>query len=954
MKWRHFDRSLGCLISPALDELATQLSFVDGLRASERDVIIGATRESLYTVLHTKVSRLLVLELNAARVTGRLSGENAEERCQQFLELSSRQSFWDELANHYPSLLSRVSTLVRKRCRATLRFAERWATDRRRLEGLCGGEPGEVHELSFGAGDSHRGGATVAIVRGEGWSVVYKPRSLAIDSALRSFVNELAGNHDSALSVSVPEVLNCGDYGWSEFVAHRFATGNEELRSFYRGIGHLLALMRLLSGSDLHAENVIADGGTPVVVDCETLFTPKIPPSPSGYGEAMDRAGELIARTVLSVGVLPGRGLGLGWRGVDVSAVGMIRGEQPVQQQMGIVEAGTDEAHVGSVLVEAPVWQNHPSPEPALAEHWPEVLRGFDELTTTLRSLDASGRLQPRLRVFDDCLIRGVLRATEVYNEIGRMLWHPVSLHNPEPARQRAFTLLQKMAANVSVAPSDPAVINAEIDELLEGDVPYFSTVVREGRLHGPGDTYWLPPCQLAEAALADWRNADFTLEQQIIQSSLISAYINDGWKSHGTSVLRTHGRGGDLEARRRQQAAQIVQSIVTNAIHGGDGSVAWIAPVLTTTGWLVQPLQQDFYNGIAGLTLLLGAYLHETAAGRADDIPQLESVFAAALHTLHLDEAKRERRGEEGLKVRPLPPGAYLGLGSQIWTYIVLTHWELDGGDGLQRARKLADQIPAAAAVDETYDLLSGSAGAIVPLLMLANKTGDENYIRIASQLGDLLHERAKYCDGHAYWTNAMSPEGMGGFAHGVTGIGWALTRLARVTKSAPHEQLAQQAFAFEDALFDEEEQNWSDLRMLEGIKTAAAWCHGAVGIGLAHLDLDPTLTHESTREFVRRSAAATWRLGMGWNHCACHGDLGAWELLDHAIAAGEAPKELNAPHLLDIILTSLEQDGPSCGMGRNAFAPGLLPGVGGVAYQLLRAHPDHDLPSILIPGGE
>jgi lantibiotic modifying enzyme len=36
---------------------------------------------------------------------------------------------------------------------------------------------------------------------------------------------------------------------------------------------------------------------------------------------------------------------------------------------------------------------------------------------------------------------------------------------------------------------------------------------------------------------------------------------------------------------------------------------------------------------------------------------------------------------------------------------------------------------------------------------------------------------------------------------------------------------------------------------------------------------------------------------------------------------------------------------------MSRNAFAPGLLPGVGGVAYQLLRAHPEHDLPSILIP---
>src|ERR1051325_9017815 len=56
MTWRHFDKSLGCLVSPALDELATQLSSVEGLSERERDVITDATRESLYTVLHTKVS----------------------------------------------------------------------------------------------------------------------------------------------------------------------------------------------------------------------------------------------------------------------------------------------------------------------------------------------------------------------------------------------------------------------------------------------------------------------------------------------------------------------------------------------------------------------------------------------------------------------------------------------------------------------------------------------------------------------------------------------------------------------------------------------------------------------------------------------------------------------------------------------------------------------------------
>ena len=86
--------------------------------------------------------------------------------------------------------------------------------------------------------------------------------------------------------------------------------------------------------------------------------------------------------------------------------------------------------------------------------------------------------------------------------------------------------------------------------------------------------------------------------------------------------------------------------------------------------------------------------------------------MFAATLHTLYLAEAKRERAAQEGLKVRPEQPGAYLGIGSQIWTYIVLVQWGLDGSDGLQRAGKLAQQIPAAAAVDDAHDLLSGLRG--------------------------------------------------------------------------------------------------------------------------------------------------------------------------------------------------------------------------------------------------
>ena len=69
--------------------------------------------------------------------------------------------------------------------------------------------------------------------------------------------------------------------------------------------------------------------------------------------------------------------------------------------------------------------------------------------------------------------------------------------------------------------------------------------------------------------------------------------------------------------------------------------------------------------------------------------------------------------------------------------------------------------------------------------------------------------------------------------------------------------------------------------------------------------------------------------------------------------MAATPGPAGLTREHLLATLVSGIEDHKPSCGMARDAFVPGLLPGLGGVAYQLLRAHPESDLPSILTLGG-
>ncbi|GHG91001.1 lanthionine synthetase [Comamonas sp. KCTC 72670] len=951
----NFDVSLGCLLLPVVEELASQLDRVTGLSSSERDVVVSATRESLYAQLTLKLGRLLVLELNAARVTGKLDAQDPEARWAQFLELSSRRAFWEGQAANYPTMLPRVERIVRNRVDAALRFAERWGQERPSLSVLCQGRAvGELTGLSFGAGDSHRGGQTVALLQCGSERLVYKPRSVAIDAALGRFLSELKARHDGPLTIRVPEVVDRGTHGWAEFVPHQYASGDEALRGFYRGIGHWLAIMRLLSGSDLHSENVIAHGDAPVVVDCETVFTPRIPPKPSELGQALDHAAELVSGSVLSIGMLPGRGIGLGWRGVDNSAVGMLPGQQPMVQQPDILKKGTDEARIGITQMPAQVSQNHPSPEPALARFWPDVLSGFDGMTATLRALDGAGTLRGLLAPFEPCRIRVVTRATEVYAEVARMLWHPVSLHKDGPARQRAFDLLTRMAANVSTAPGAPEVVAAEVEDLLEGDVPFFTTLAEDGQLEGPRGTRWLPRCNLVEAALENWRTADFTLERDVIQAALVSAYVNDGWMPDAAPMVPSHVRTDHVDARRRRLAANILRQLVSTAIRGTDGSVTWIAPTRGPTGWSVQPLEQDLYGGASGVALLVGGYLREVEKGRADPVEGLEPLLASVLHTLVLAEDRFESlRQRKGIRLRPPPPGAYIGLGSQLWTRLVLRDWKCDAGDGLARAETLADAIPESASAADAHDVLSGTAGAIPPLLALHRRTGNARYLQMARALGDTVCEHARRKNGQACWIHEQWPQGIGGFAHGTTGMGWALTLLARATGESRYAELAQEAFAFEDALFDEGEQNWLDLRGLEGAKSAAAWCHGAVGIGLAHVDLDPRFELPQTRLRLRRAATATRRLGLGWNHCACHGDLGSWELLEHALRAGEAPEGLTREGLLASILTSIEEHGPSCGLARNAFAPGLLAGVGGVAYQLLRAHPEHELPSILTLGG-
>ena len=128
------------------------------------------------------------------------------------------------------------------------------------------------------------------------------------------------------------------------------------------------------------------------------------------------------------------------------------------------------------------------------------------------------------------------------------------------------------------------------------------------------------------------------------------------------------------------------------------------------------------------------------------------------------------------------------------------------------------------------------------------------------------------------------------------------------------------------------------------------SAWCHGAPGIGLARLLSLPYLDDATIRAEIATALETTRAHGFGGNHSLCHGDLGNLDLL---LQAGEALGDDGwveaAGRKAAQVLASIESNGWLCGIALGAESPGLMTGLAGIGYQLLRLAEPARVPSVL-----
>ncbi len=122
-------------------------------------------------------------------------------------------------------------------------------------------------------------------------------------------------------------------------------------------------------------------------------------------------------------------------------------------------------------------------------------------------------------------------------------------------------------------------------------------------------------------------------------------------------------------------------------------------------------------------------------------------------------------------------------------------------------------------------------------------------------------------------------------------------------------------------------------------------------LGISLARLRSLSQLDNPEIRAEIDTALKTTIAKRFGTNHSLCHGDLGNLELLLQASLTLDDPQwKKQAKRFAGIVLGSINKNGWLCSAPSGLETPGLMTGLAGIGYGLLRLAIPEYIPSILV----
>ncbi len=352
-----------------------------------------------------------------------------------------------------------------------------------------------------------------------------------------------------------------------------------------------------------------------------------------------------------------------------------------------------------------------------------------------------------------------------------------------------------------------------------------------------------------------------------------------------------------------------------------------------------------DLYLGTPGVAVFLAAQARISGEPRWHDL---------ALRALEPTRAALRQRETGGTAVEPPPIGGLVGTGATVHALHLVSRL-LDEPDLLAEAHALTSTLtPERIDRDRRLDVMAGSAGALLVLLAL------EPVAPAANSAGYTPLDLAVRCGAHLMRHLAQSPgvPGAGfspavaeaGFAHGMSGICVALSRLYRRTGDE----------ALWDAVSEGADRERLQLRELSAAwrsgrapASDSAWCRGACGFALSRASiLENAAGADGAADLSADLAlAAEFALAapqLRFDHLCC-GNMGRVDsLLALGVACGDERFIARAGDLAMGVFRAMKRRG-NAGVDQESAPFSLFWGAAGIGYVCLRLVAPRVLPSLL-----
>lgn len=877
--------------------------------------IYAAMLEQLWENVFSKVSRLVVLEFTAAQSTGLLDAGDGSDNYAMFNECLQDPEFSEAFLKRSPELCQLTTTVCQNWQAASLEFLEHLHADWDTLKHHFSNAPDDkITSIQSSLGDTHRHGRSVKIVEFSGGrKLVYKPRNLAVEVQYGRFIswfNTSAGDE----MIRCVDVLNMESRGWCEHIDHLPVSDSDDLSDYFHRLGALMAVARVLGLTDLHSENLIAQGGWPIIIDLETLFHPLAgdlrpddtqPPASNALRRTHDKS-------VSATGLLPVRKAMSHEHNSAINLAGM--SDTAGQKTPFSVPMWHDAGSQKMRLVEEPqtltgdanvplLGDQRISPEPYLKQ----VLRGFRKAYAILEEnqetlLSSTGPLAD----FGDNPIRIVIRATQTYLFLLADGSHPDLLESQEK-KQTWFADGLKEADQSQILNT---LRRSEMEALWRNDVPYFETTVDsrnvmacDGRLVKT----LLPQTGLAitrqiitELGPEDLRRQCWLTEIALTKADHPKAYPLPTAKSLPFSKQPQIGVRDSALAVAHRAARDICEHAIVS-----DGHANWMTVQEGSGGTLTARLAGlDLYSGLPGIALFLSRAGHRLAD------PHIQTIAKAA--TCELLSALSLQRDTE------MTVGGFSGTGGLFFALHVLAkeHPELEC---LEASRRILSNITTVGLSAASLELVDGLAG-----LLLGTGHIQSSGPLQRSICYEAINRLEQAIENEEPMHELFAAKGM---AHGVEGLQFALTRSSQ---SDDHELkvLCAKGLGLLKELGSPAPKPEPGKIQQEPI----AWCNGLTGNLLTN-DIGEQEDRETiTRELVARLEAQDYA-----DHSLCHGAMGALQALQHVASSQPGCIADDINRLTGVVLNRLVEDGVRCGTINGVFSPGLMDGMAGIGMAAL-----------------